>query len=184
MSEFMRCEVRNGESISFWYDNWLGTGRLIDKTGELGPTYLGIPKQALLSDACINGAWNIRRRGRIVFGDVYDEIENASMPTSDAGRDFTLWRHDGDDFKNHFSTRATWEQIRIRKQEVPWHRLVWFPQAVPRQAFKVWLTFKDRLSTGVRMRQWGITQGCMFCGERDESREYLYFACPVTYFNG
>lgn len=115
----------------------------------------------------------MRRRGRRVFGNVYAVIENAGQPNSDAGRDVMVWRHGRDDFKDHFTTRATWDHIRIRQQEVSWHQRVWLPQGVPRQAFIVWLTFKDRLSMGVRMRQWGITQGCMFCGERDESREHL-----------
>lgn len=26
----------------------------------------------------------------------------------------------------------------------------------------------------------GIEQGCVFCGERNESRDHLYFACPYT----
>ncbi|CAG7909277.1 unnamed protein product, partial [Brassica rapa] len=31
------------------------------------------------------------------------------------------------------------------------------------------------------MRTWGIQQSCLFCGERDETREHLIFACPYTY---
>lgn len=31
------------------------------------------------------------------------------------------------------------------------------------------------------MRQWGITQGCFFFGERNESRDHLYFACLYTF---
>ena len=31
------------------------------------------------------------------------------------------------------------------------------------------------------MRQWGIAQGCMLCGEPDESRDHLFFACPYTF---
>ena len=31
------------------------------------------------------------------------------------------------------------------------------------------------------MRQWGITQGCVLCGERDETRDHLFFACPYSY---
>lgn len=27
----------------------------------------------------------------------------------------------------------------------------------------------------------GIEQGCVFCGERNESRDHLYFACPYTF---
>ena len=26
------------------------------------------------------------------------------------------------------------------------------------------------------MRAWGMTQGCMLCGERDETRDHLFFA--------
>ncbi|XP_048637526.1 uncharacterized protein LOC125609943 [Brassica napus] len=36
---------------------------------------------------------------------------------------------------------------------------------VPRYSFIVWLAIKDRLSTGVRMRAWGIQQGRL-CGRR------------------
>ncbi|XP_056864156.1 uncharacterized protein LOC130511263 [Raphanus sativus] len=154
---------------------------LIDKTGDLGPTYLGIPRQAMLSEVFTDGVWRMRRRGRRVFGEVYDAIEGATAPAIDAGRDFVLWRHGDDDFKNHFSTQKTWDQIRVRKPEVPWRSLGWFTQGVPRQSFIVWLAFRDRLSTGVRMRQWGITQGCMFCGEPNEDRDHLFFACPFTY---
>nr|VDD05089.1 unnamed protein product [Brassica oleracea] len=31
------------------------------------------------------------------------------------------------------------------------------------------------------MRAWGVEQGCLFCGERDEDRDHLFFACPYTY---
>ncbi|CAN7054539.1 unnamed protein product, partial [Brassica oleracea var. botrytis] len=40
---------------------------------------------------------------------------------------------------------------------------------------------KDRLSTGIRMREWGMEQGCVYCGEKDETRNHLFFACPYTF---
>ncbi|CAG7885034.1 unnamed protein product, partial [Brassica rapa] len=52
---------------------------------------------------------------------------------------------------------------------------------VPRFAFITWLAFRDRLSTGHRTSKWGQTQGCLFCGEPDETKEHLFFACPYTY---
>ncbi|XP_022560180.2 uncharacterized protein LOC111206959 [Brassica napus] len=173
-SSFMRCEVRSGDSTFFWFDNWLGTGSIIDTTGDLGLRYLGIPRQARVAEACPNEAWGMRGQGRRVFGDVYTAIENAQKPDARRGSDVILWRHNEEDFKDHFSAARTWDQIRVRGPEVPWHHLVWFTQGVPRHAFIVWLTFKDRLSTGVRMRQWGIAQGCMLCGEPDESRDHLH----------
>lgn len=36
-------------------------------------------------------------------------------------------------------------------------------------------------STGNRMRTWGITQPCTLCGEPDETRDHLFFACPYSY---
>ncbi|CAN7058410.1 unnamed protein product, partial [Brassica rapa subsp. trilocularis] len=45
----------------------------------------------------------------------------------------------------------------------------------------VWLAFKDRLYTGTRMREWGMEQCCVYCREKDESRDHLFFACPYTF---
>lgn len=45
---------------------------------------------------------------------------------------------------------------------VPWFKLIWFKQRVPRFAFIAWLAVKDRLSTGVRIRVWRISQGYSF----------------------
>ncbi|KAF2606193.1 hypothetical protein F2Q68_00043422, partial [Brassica cretica] len=92
-------------------------------------------------------------------------------PTRGSLKDATQWRHDVNVYKDHFSTLRTWDQIRERGEEVSWSNLVWFPQRVPRHAFIVWLTFKDLLSTGVRMRAWGITQGCSHYSEQ-QSRDW------------
>ena len=159
VSGFIRSEIGNGESTYFWFDEWLGTRRLIEETGDMGPLYLGIPRQALVSDACRQGDWVMRPRGRRVYEALYTKIENSQKPESNGGRDVPLWKHDEENYKALFSTRRTWDQIRIQAPEVDWHSIVWFLQGVPRQAFIVWLTMKDRFSTGVRMRNWGITQG-------------------------
>lgn len=43
--QFMRHEVRNGESTYFWTDNWMKVWKLIDITGVQGTHYLGILRQ-------------------------------------------------------------------------------------------------------------------------------------------
>uniref|UniRef100_A0A0D3D9Q5 Reverse transcriptase zinc-binding domain-containing protein n=1 Tax=Brassica oleracea var. oleracea TaxID=109376 RepID=A0A0D3D9Q5_BRAOL len=62
-----------------------------------------------------------------------------------------------------------------------WSKVVWFAQGVPRFVFITWLAFRDRLSTGTRMAQWGVVQSCLFCGEPNESRDHLFFACRYTF---
>lgn len=69
----------------------------------------------------------------------------------------------------------------MKKEGVHWYRLVWFPQAIPRHSFITWLAAQDRLSTGVPMRNWAITQVCVFCGERNETKDHLFFACPYPF---
>ncbi|CAG7898468.1 unnamed protein product [Brassica rapa] len=31
------------------------------------------------------------------------------------------------------------------------------------------------------MRVWGLQQGCMLCGEPDETRDHVFFACPYSF---
>ena len=54
-------------------------------------------------------------------------------------------------------------------------------QGVPRFAFITWLAVKDRLATGHRSRRWSQPQHCLYCGEPDETRDHLFFACPYTF---
>lgn len=64
---------------------------------------------------------------------------------------------------------------------MPWSKVIWFSQGIPRFSFIAWLSVQNRLSTGDRMRVWGVEQPCLLCGERDETRNHLFFACPYTY---
>lgn len=59
--------------------------------------------------------------------------------------------------------------------------MIWFAQGVPRFAFIAWLAVRDKLATGARMANWGVTQGCLFCDEPNETRDHLFFACPYTF---
>lgn len=74
-----------------------------------------------------------------------------------------------------------WLQVRHLGQVVAWHRLVWFPQEVPRQAFIVWLAFRNRLLTRDRAKNWRDHQPCLLCGEPGESKDHIFFACPYSY---
>ena len=157
-------------------------GRLLDITWELGICYLGVSKSATLAEAAQENGWNIRRCGHRRYPHLCDTLAEAPRPVAIAGPDIALWRHEEDDFKPYFSPTKTWDYLRVKKTKLPWHCIVWFPQANPRQAFMVWLVFKDKLSTGItiRMREWGTQKGCVYCRKKDESRDDLFFACQYT----
>jgi hypothetical protein len=77
----------------------------------------------------------------------------------------------------------TWNFLRKKKEIVDWGSLVWFPYALPKQAFILWLVMKNRLTTGDRMLCWGYTSDikCVFCRHFIESRDHLFFSCSFTY---
>lgn len=174
-------KVGNGKSIHFWFDNWMGNGRLIDITGAMGTTYLGVRQHTMVSEAVAHGDWIIRGKRSRRYHHLYESILAKEAPTSDKGDDVVLWKHGENDFKPEFSASATWEKIRLRRDKVGWSHVIWFTQAVPRYSFITWLAIRNRLSTGDRMRTWGLAQGCVLCGEPDETRDHLFFACPYSY---
>lgn len=179
--QFIRFEINDGQKAFFWFDDWLQMGRLIDITGAVGTCYLGVARNARVIDAVAQSRWNIRGQRSRHFHALYESIQNIQVPQEDQGRDKVLWKHAEDTYKAQFSSVRTWDQIRVRKATVPWSKCVWFTQGVPRYSFIVWLAVKNRLSTGDRMRAWGIQQGCVMCGEWDETRDHVFFACPYTY---
>lgn len=73
----------------------------------------------------------------------------------------------------------TWQQIHVTSPMTNWSKVVWFSHEVPRYAFITWLAVKNRLSTGDRMQSWGQIQGCLFCGEPNETRDYLFFCLSL-----
>lgn len=139
----MRLEIQDGRAVSFWFDNWLGLGKLIDITGDLGLRYMGVVRSETVADASCSARWKIRSTGSRRYPQVHEKIAGTDPPNR------ILWRHGQDNFKPVFSAAQTWEFLREENPKIPLHKLVWFPQAVPHQDFIVWLAIKDRLATGV-----------------------------------
>lgn len=59
LKEFMRCEIGNGDTASFWFDNWCELGPLITYLGSGGPRSLRIHLDSIVSNAVRNGFWNL-----------------------------------------------------------------------------------------------------------------------------
>ena len=85
------------------------------------------------------------------------------------------------EYQSLFSSGETWNLVRTQGEFKEWSKAVWFTQGVPRFSYITWMAVKYILATCSRMRSWGQIQGCVFCGEPEESRDHLYFACPYTF---
>jgi hypothetical protein len=76
----------------------------------------------------------------------------------------------------------TWNALRKKKPEVSWWPLIWFPYAIPKQAFLMWLAVRNHLTTGDRLTVWGYTRDtqCGFCKNGMESHDHLFFRCSFS----
>jgi hypothetical protein len=81
-----------------------------------------------------------------------------------------------------YQCSGTWDYIRNKRALVPWWKLIWFPLAIPKQAFILWLAIQNRLVTGERMASWGFNGDvlCVFCRSCIEGRDHLFFQCSFS----
>jgi hypothetical protein len=81
--------------------------------------------------------------------------------------------------KGTYTCLETSNAVRVKMPQVDWWNLVWFPMAIHRHAFILWLVIRDSISTGERLLKWGF-QGdvmCVFCRSNIEGRDHLFFQC-------
>ncbi|KAG2281842.1 hypothetical protein Bca52824_053062 [Brassica carinata] len=174
-------EVHNGQNVRFWTDIWHPQGRLIEIAGEIGTLKLGVTRTALICDVRNETGWAFRRCRDGQMRELINLVETHRMEENTHLQDVVLWRKNETEFCKHFSTAKTWHRIRTHGPSKEWSKVIWFMFGVPRFAFITWLAIRNMLSTGERMRSWGQVQGCIFCGEPNETRDHLFFACPYTY---
>lgn len=81
-----------------------------------------------------------------------------------------------------FSIHSLWNFIRHKSGEVEWSHFVWFPKAIKKHAFCLWLAIRGALTTQDRIRGWGVSASnrCYLCGSDEETRDHLFFACELS----
>ena len=174
---FIRHKVCNGVGTFLWHDFWNQIGPLIPRFGERIIYDYAIHRNAHVAEVIDGGRWNwpIANSADLIA------IKNScgDYPLDDSREDTISWSltSSGD-----FTVTSAWNQIRPRMQVVDWHTSVWFPQAVRRHAFIVWLVIHERLDTQDKLLKWGLinSMSCVFCRANVEDRNHLFFGCHFT----
>lgn len=177
---FYRKEIGNGRHTSFWFERWSEKGVLFDILGARGYIDMGIRREATVEEAMF--CFRRRRRHRVVIlNEIEEELREIKDRVCIDMEDISQWRRESG-YKNGFSTRETWKQIREEKEKCTWTQGVWFSQATPKFAFMTWLACLNRLSTMDRTAKWsqGVDTICVLCKSADEDRDHLFFACSYS----
>ncbi|KAF8045384.1 hypothetical protein N665_5041s0002 [Sinapis alba] len=182
LHQFLRCSIRDGLSASFWFDTWTDMGQLFSIFGSSGPRDLRIPRDALVADAVRDGHWQLPPARSDDAVTLQIVLSTMTTPAEANGRDIYLWRSRTGGYDTKFSSRVTWNMIRVRSPPVLWHDTVWFKEEIPRCSFIMWLVFLLRLPTRDRLLSWGLTvpDSCVLCDTGQETHHHLFFDCPFA----
>jgi hypothetical protein len=70
-----------------------------------------------------------------------------------------------------------------KNEVIDWWQLVWFPHAIPKLSFILWLVMRNRMITGERLVKWGYKGDVIYiyiCRNGLESRYHLFFLNVVS----
>lgn len=122
--DFLRCEVRNGETASFWFVSWTELGPLLPFIGQNGPRRLHIHRDANVFEATRNGSWFLQAARSPEMEALQVALTAISPPHASKGDEIYLWRQANGTFGKKFSSKATWEYLRNHSPIVFWHKTI------------------------------------------------------------
>ena len=139
---------------------------------------------AVVAEAIREGSWWLSRsrsRNRLISL-IRECLPDVAPIVSSEATDIYLWKPGNSVASSSFSTADTWTALHPQGEAVFWHRQVWFEGRIPKHAFIIWVSARNRLGTRDRMRSWGlqVPATCILCNVADETRHYLFFDCSFS----
>jgi hypothetical protein len=99
-----------------------------------------IEMQAKLDVIIKNGSWFWPH----ARSDELVEVQSKLFEVEIGATDLPIWNSKSD----QYNCADTWELLREKWPVVGWWKLIWFPNAIPRHSFIMWLVFYDALVCG------------------------------------
>lgn len=161
------------KSIYLWYDPWHPRGPLLKYYGSTILYGSGSSLHAKLSTIIDDDLWDWpTARSRLHLG--LQSFLSTVVPAG--GSDVAYWLG-----SNTFRSSRTLQWLRRKVPRVPWFRLVWFTECIPKHSSITWLVILSRESTrDKQLKRNPMANGkCVLCGGI-ESRNHLFFECPFS----
>ncbi|XP_021985805.1 uncharacterized protein LOC110882000 [Helianthus annuus] len=173
----------NGSNTRVWFDTWDNvcplnlfiTPRMIANAGyDMGER---------VANVYHNGEWGWPISWVNRFP-VLHQLANVTLVPQ--VQDRVIWRtRDGKD--TDYNTYEVWNDIRMSQEKVTWENVVWYPQAIPRHAFLMWLIVCKKLKTQDVMSKWRSSGNanynlmcCSLCVSGPDSHNHLFFECEYA----
>ncbi|CAA7027691.1 unnamed protein product [Microthlaspi erraticum] len=176
---WIKLRVGNGRSSRFWTDNWSPFGNIQNFLQGNESSRLGIPWTATLESLNRRNRWRLppARSDNLVSLHAYLTIVSLTDQ-----EDHYEWEIEGLVSKK-YGTGIVYKQLRRDLGLVPWAKVAWCVGGIPKHNFLAWLLILNRCPTRDRILGWGLhtPANCLLCNTSLESRDHLFFDCPVTW---
>uniref|UniRef100_A0A5B7BG42 Reverse transcriptase zinc-binding domain-containing protein n=1 Tax=Davidia involucrata TaxID=16924 RepID=A0A5B7BG42_DAVIN len=159
-TNLIKHKIGNGNSTSFWMDNWLPCGPLFVISGPLIIQDLNSSTSASVSETLSRQSWNCflsSRRQTPTAMKRYMDLKRLIPPDialNSQVHDSIVWLPSS--FGVH-SAKSAWDSLRYKGPVVNWHHVVWSPKSIPKCSFILWICILKRLPTRDKLQRWGLT---------------------------
>lgn len=180
---FLRGNIGDGHTLSYWYDHWNELGPLIDIVGPIGPQLTSIQESAVVAEGTSVSGWILpsARTRTLSLASIRSTLIGTAPPSDNRGPDTYDWFVDGSP-RSRFSAQLTWENLRPRDTTKPWAASVWYKGCIPKHDFTYWVAHLNRLPVRARTATWGPNRPslCCICQAYTETRDHLFFHCRFS----
>ncbi|XP_071939807.1 uncharacterized protein [Coffea arabica] len=139
----IRWIIRSGSS-NFWFDNWLGTGRLADRLDSVS--------DHKVAEFVQGGSWDVRRISQWVPLDIVVEIGRMHPPVG-LLPDLMVWRPES---SGHFTLKTAFSLVQYHSTPSPLFNRIWHPVVPLRVSFFLLRLLRDRLPLDCSVWKLGI----------------------------
>ncbi|XP_056843435.1 uncharacterized protein LOC108808804 [Raphanus sativus] len=162
---FLRCAIGDGRSGFFWFDRWTDMGPLISAISPTGPRDLRLSLSSTVSEATHDGNWQLPAARSYAVETLQIVLSTMPPPSPTRGKDYYLWRSGYSSYDKKFSTKKTWEQIRVAAKPVSWVNLC---------------CSGFLLGIVCLLGEMNVPTNCMLCTSGEETHDHLFFRCSYA----
>ncbi|GJU50290.1 RNA-directed DNA polymerase, eukaryota, reverse transcriptase zinc-binding domain protein [Tanacetum coccineum] len=170
--------IESGNETSIWFDNWCSLSPLSNFISHRDLYDARLRGDLRVRDMIVNGQW----RWPYEWNEKFPMLKNLVVPTIKNGvNDRIVW-HDKFGKDVAFSVSVANRDMNDQGPCVPWWKLIWFPQCIPKHSFILWLAVQNRLTTLDKLKNWGdyAVNRCCLCCQDAEDLDHLMFKCEFA----
>ncbi|PRQ38043.1 putative ribonuclease H-like domain, reverse transcriptase zinc-binding domain-containing protein [Rosa chinensis] len=170
----VRWIIGDGESVSFWKDNWLGIplNTMYAIEPELAPFL-----QDQVSKFIFDKQWVLPPLFSSTFPDVANQILGIEFPM-EAMSDTAIWSSTA---SGSLNAKEAYASLAPPGAVVNWGTLIWHKAIQPRKSLVAWQAFQGRFQTDNFLQKIGVhlCSQCSLCLKSSESSVHLFMECTV-----